>query len=429
MYQHDARNTGTVESTGPKEEVDVAWKFETGGALKTQPTVVDGTVYLPSTDTRLYAVSTDSGKEQWSVGTNGPLINTPAVGDGIVYLTTSNGRIYALSAGTGSGQWTIDGNQFADPTLYENTLICVDFGNSSNLIQIDATSGEQRWAVERSPEDMRMPARGPAVHDERVYIQSTYWYTISPYDIDTGEKSWKGEPKNEGGPVTSVTVGDGAVYVGLHGDADGEAGVALLDKESGERKWLITAVGKPTGPLPFDGDRLYLSTKSNKLHAIDPNVGTIQWTTELGGRPSTPTVTDGVVYVGCGDNNVYAFDATDGSQLWSFATGNSVVAAPVVLDGTVYAASTDGYLYALKKKTELGPSDVTGNGNAPTDPDGDGLYEDVNGDGSFTILDVQALYANLDSAVVQDNAEKFDFNGDGQVDLNDVQALYAELRD
>lgn len=71
--------------------------------------------------------------------------------------------------------------------------------------------------------------------------------------------------------------------------------------------------------------------------------------------------------------------------------------------------------------------DVTGNGAEATDPNGDGLYEDVNGDGEFNILDVQALYANLDKVPVQDNAELFDFSGDGQVNILDVQALYAML--
>jgi hypothetical protein len=38
-----------------------------------------------------------------------------------------------------------------------------------------------------------------------------------------------------------------------------------------------------------------------------------------------------------------------------------------------------------------GPGDVTGNGKAATDVDGDGLYEDVTGDGGFDVLDVAAL--------------------------------------
>ena len=62
-----------------------------------------------------------------------------------------------------------------------------------------------------------------------------------------------------------------------------------------------------------------------------------------------------------------------------------------------------------------------------TDPDGDGVYEDVNGDGSYTVTDVQALFANRDSAAIRNDPDAFDFNGDGEFSINDVQALFARL--
>jgi hypothetical protein len=47
-----------------------------------------------------------------------------------------------------------------------------------------------------------------------------------------------------------------------------------------------------------------------------------------------------------------------------------------------------------------------------TDPDDDGdrKYENVNGDGTGTIAEVQALFANLDKA--SSNPRQFDRNGD-----------------
>jgi hypothetical protein len=88
------------------------------------------------------------------------------------------------------------------------------------------------------------------------------------------------------------------------------------------------------------------------------------------------------------------------------------------------------YDYTVDKPTtiQIDPveaPDVTGEGDRAKDLDGDGLYEDVNGDDSFDLVDVQALYQNWDSDVVQDNAALFDFNGDSVVNLNDVQALYS----
>jgi hypothetical protein len=61
------------------------------------------------------------------------------------------------------------------------------------------------------------------------------------------------------------------------------------------------------------------------------------------------------------------------------------------------------------------------------DPDGDGLLEDVDGDGEVTIFDVQAFLEAFDGDVVGSNAARFDFDGDGDVDVFDVQTLLEAL--
>jgi hypothetical protein len=94
----------------------------------------------------------------------------------------------------------------------------------------------------------------------------------------------------------------------------------------------------------------------------DPEVGElgIQVDTTLGGAQafaftapsdrvrSSPTVADGIVYVGSDDNSLYAVDAADGSEVWSFtAPSGSVFSSPTVADGIVYVGSNDNSLYAV----------------------------------------------------------------------------------
>ena len=78
-------------------------------------------------------------------------------------------------------------------------------------------------------------------------------------------------------------------------------------------------------------------------------------------------------------------------------------------------------------ESDDGPDPVGDFENAPTDPDGDGVYEDVNGDESVNFGDAQALFANADGPVVQSNVDAFDVNGDGNVNFGDAQALFAEV--
>ena len=37
-----------------------------------------------------------------------------------------------------------------------------------------------------------------------------------------------------------------------------------------------------------------------------------------------PVITQGIVFIGAGDGNLYAFNASNGGKVWSFAAGDSV---------------------------------------------------------------------------------------------------------
>ncbi|SFR98187.1 hypothetical protein SAMN05216559_1989 [Halomicrobium zhouii] len=69
-----------------------------------------------------------------------------------------------------------------------------------------------------------------------------------------------------------------------------------------------------------------------------------------------------------------------------------------------------------------GPAPVVGT-DPPTDPDADGIYEDVTGDGRLDDEDVGALFEALDDENVTDDAAAFDGNCNGRVDYNDVVRL------
>jgi len=109
------------------------------------------------------------------------------------------------------------------------------------------------------------------------------------------------------------------------------------------------------------------------------------------------------------------------------------VTEAMLSDGTLnidFSASADnGKISAItveRLETDDGAPGVVGDfENAPTDPDGDGLYEDVNGDGDVNVGDAQALFANTDDPAIQNFVDAFDFNDDGVVNVGDAQALFA----
>jgi hypothetical protein len=73
--------------------------------------------------------------------------------------------------------------------------------------------------------------------------------------------------------------------------------------------------------------------------------------------------------------------------------------------------------------------DATGNGEPATDTTDDGLLNNVDGDETFNIFDVQALFNELESTAVQNNPGLFDFDDDDPPEVNifDVQALFGQI--
>jgi subtilisin family serine protease len=74
-----------------------------------------------------------------------------------------------------------------------------------------------------------------------------------------------------------------------------------------------------------------------------------------------------------------------------------------------------------------GGIEVRGETVYPSDPDDDGLYEDVNGDGVVDMDDVELLYQMALYNLVPSSTDAFDFNGDGTFDMYDIQELVRQV--
>jgi len=98
-----------------------------------------------------------------------------------------------------------------------------------------------------------------------------------------------------------------------------EEGPALL--------WSYNEIGNGYGPPSVTTDRIYVTGETDStgfLYAFDKK-GTLLWKSDYGyewvktfpGSRSTPTVTDGFIYVCSGLGNLTCFNSADGSKIWS----------------------------------------------------------------------------------------------------------------
>ncbi len=94
-------------------------------------------------------------------------------------------------------------------------------------------------------------------------------------------------------------------------------------------------------------DTIYVSTAKG-LYALNSETGALRWVfpTELP-LGHSPTVADGVVYVGGYDHYLYALNAYTGQQLWVYEAENGFATNPLVVEGKVILGNRDGDLYAV----------------------------------------------------------------------------------
>ncbi len=180
-------------------------------------------------------------------------------------------------------------------------------------------------------------------------------------EAGTGRKRWS---FRAGGAIrTRPTVSDGAVYV----QAD-DGFLYKLAVASGEERWRVRVVESPIERLPFDnpksrydrfgsdvtvaGGRLYLGTHDGKVLALDPESGARVWSFATGDAVlAAPAVDSGRVYVGSFDKHVYALDAASGQLLWKRDTQGAVVSTPAVAGDRVVVGNRAYDVLALDAKT------------------------------------------------------------------------------
>jgi outer membrane protein assembly factor BamB len=117
-----------------------------------------------------------------------------------------------------------------------------------------------------------------------------------------------------------------------------------------------------SSPAISDG-KVFIGSMDGNVYAFDAPTGTLLWNYNTNntrwGLRSSPAVANGIVYIGSSDDILYALKASDGSFVWSFGTDplanemyqGAVESSPAVVDGVVYVGAWDGCLYALNAST------------------------------------------------------------------------------
>ncbi|OPZ45101.1 MAG: PKD domain protein [Euryarchaeota archaeon ADurb.BinA087] len=122
-------------------------------------------------------------------------------------------------------------------------------------------------------------------------------------------------------------------------------------------------------------------------------------------------------------NNDGTPDSTAKNPVYTFpAAGTYTIKMRVTSSGGSYDEITKAnYIKAQAILT------IPGQANPPTDPDSDGLYEDMNGGGTIGFADVVIFFNNVEWIKANEPVSAFDFSGNGAIGFGDVVLFFNQV--
>jgi alcohol dehydrogenase (cytochrome c) len=236
----DQINTQNVKTLRPE------WIFQTGdyeNGLQATPIVVDGIIYLSTSNAWVFALDGAGGRVIWeyhfNLGTGlgyGKQNRGVAVGHGRVFLGTADNHMVALDQKTGEELWRVNVedsrlcgcNITGAPLVIKDIVVAgVTGGDSAHrgyLTAFDVKTGRMRWR----------------------------FYTI-PGPDEKGHDSWPGESWRYGGGSTWMT--------------------GSFDPELNLLYWGVGNASSDLNSAKRRGDNLYTCS----IVALDPDTGKLQW--------------------------------------------------------------------------------------------------------------------------------------------------------
>jgi polyvinyl alcohol dehydrogenase (cytochrome) len=263
--------------------------------------------------------------------------------ESVLALDLDTGRVKWARKLHNYGAWTFA----CDPDLLP--WVPVYEPNCQDLDSLDFDFGQAPMLVKKELSGLPYDMLG-------VGQKSGVFFTFDP---DDGSDIWATRigPGGELGGIEFGSATDGQRFyvqntnyshtpmlltVGAHAGETAVGGIwAALDAATGEVVWQTP---DPSSVLPLTGSITHPTWGSN----LGPGF--------FGVDMGPMTVTNGVVFAGSMDQegHMYAFDAATGAILWSFASGGSVMSAPVVDGNTLYwgsgysQGSNNSALYAFE---------------------------------------------------------------------------------
>ena len=278
---------------------------------------------------------------------------TPTLIDGVIYVASSDGEVAAINAANGARLWRVELERpLSGGVGYHNRSLYLG-GADGSVLQLSAEDGAVEWEAAVSGEVLA----APVVSDDWVIVQ-TYDGKLLGFRSGAEEPSWT---FTSDVPVLTLRGTSAPILVGGNAIAGfGDGKVVAVDADSGNISWEAR-IGVPQGSSEIDrivdvdgamtqqGIELFVASYQGRLAALDSRTGRKLWQQNVSSVTGT-NVGFGNVYVADVDGTLSAFLRTGQGVRWqNIELGYRELSRPTPVSSYVATVDFEGYLHLLSQ--------------------------------------------------------------------------------
>ena len=278
---------------------------------------------------------------------------TPTLIDGVIYVASSDGEVAAINAANGARLWRVELERpLSGGVGYHNRSLYLG-GADGSVLQLSAEDGVVEWEAAVSGEVLA----APVVSDDWVIVQ-TYDGKLLGFRSGAEEPSWT---FTSDVPVLTLRGTSAPILVGGNAIAGfGDGKVVAVDVDSGNVSWEAR-IGVPQGSSEIDrivdvdgamtqqGIELFVASYQGRLAALDSRTGRKLWQQNVSSVTGT-NVGFGNVYVADVDGTLSAFLRTGQGVRWqNIELGYRELSRPTPVSSYVATVDFEGYLHLLSQ--------------------------------------------------------------------------------
>ena len=348
LFRGDAGLSGYTKTNIPEKPV-LLWSYKSDSRTASSPVIYDNTTYWSDKRGRIFGVDYD-GNLSFDYSFATAVEATPIVHDSVLYIGRIDGFMSALSLTKKDTLWTFEtmGQISASPNIgFINGKEAVVFGSYDNYLYcIDKQNGKELNRFESG-----YYINGAAALWQKYIISGGCDACLKIIDVTTGAVT--DSLYMDTYIPASPAISDNHCYVADH---SGNVYEIVIDEGKIARQQKIVEAKDDEGTFvsvpALSDETLYIISDDRNLYAINRNDGSIRWKyLQKGNSGESSPLVCGNKIISCTKSGIVSvLNASNGTLLWEYDTGEQITACPAVIKDRFYILTVKGTLFCFGAK-------------------------------------------------------------------------------